>query len=142
MLDTNEKDSEERIALAQSLAMKERQFVLFCGSGVSKDAGIPTGWDILLEILKRLRHHIENQKLDYSTSQMESYYNTNYKGLTYSQIIERVYTYPEDQISFLQSQFEGKNPGRSHELIVEWVKSGLIRFIITTNFDNCRTYAF
>jgi hypothetical protein len=137
MLDMNGKDAERIKALAHSLVIKERRFVLFCGSGVSKDAGIPTGWDILLETLKMLRHRNENQKLDYSYDKMEVYYNENYKNLTYSKIIEQTYPYPEDQRSFLQSKFEGKKPGPSHKLIAKWVKSELIKFIITTNFDNC-----
>ena len=49
----NEENEKKRIALAHSLAIKERRFVLVCGSGVSKDAGVPTGWDVLLETLKK-----------------------------------------------------------------------------------------
>ncbi len=131
----NEENELKKIALANSLAVEGRRFILFCGSGVSKDADVPTGWDILLETLKLLRHHKENCKLDYSHKQMELYYNEHYTGMTYSKIIETLYPNNEDQRTFLNSFFTGKKPGLSHKLIAKWVQNGLVRFIVTTNFD-------
>lgn len=43
------------IPLSYNLADGKKKYVLFCGAGVSKDAGIPTGWDILLGTLRRIR---------------------------------------------------------------------------------------
>ncbi|MCK4799258.1 MAG: SIR2 family protein, partial [Spirochaetes bacterium] len=59
-----------------------------------------------------------------------------YKGATYSEIIEKLFPSIEEQRSFLKKQFEGKTPGKAHKLIAQLVKEGLIRFIVTTNFDS------
>jgi hypothetical protein len=40
------------IPLSYNLSDGRRKYVLFCGAGISKDAGVPTGWDILLETLR------------------------------------------------------------------------------------------
>lgn len=66
---------------------------------------------------------------------MEKYYEDNYKNETYSEIIGSLFPSPEEQRAFLKEQFNGKTFGESHKLIAKWVKEGLIRFIITTNFD-------
>jgi hypothetical protein len=43
------------LPLSYNLADGKKKYVLFCGAGVSKDAGIPTGWEILLETLRHIR---------------------------------------------------------------------------------------
>ncbi len=37
------------IRLAASALPGEEKFILFAGAGVSKDAGIPTSWDLMLK---------------------------------------------------------------------------------------------
>ncbi|KAF5430365.1 hypothetical protein C5S39_07760 [Candidatus Methanophagaceae archaeon] len=41
--------------LSYNLADGKKKYVLFCRAGVSKDAGIPTGWEILLETVRHIR---------------------------------------------------------------------------------------
>ncbi|MHA2062190.1 MAG: hypothetical protein ACW963_07885, partial [Candidatus Sifarchaeia archaeon] len=41
-------------SLAVNLAAKPKTFVLFCGAGISKDAGIPTGWDVVLDTVMKI----------------------------------------------------------------------------------------
>ena len=121
--------------LSYNLADGKKKYVLFCGAGVSKDAGIPTGWGILLESLRRIRTQEERENKEYTDKEMETYYEKNFKDSTYSQIIESLFPSREEQREFLEKSFENKAPGNAHKLIAEWVKAGLIRFIITTNFD-------
>ena len=124
------------IPLSYNLADGKRKYVLFCGAGISKDAGIPTGWDILLETLRLIRNQEDSEIKEYTNEDMEAYYEDNYKGATYSEIIEKLFPSIEEQRSFLKKQFEGKTPGKAHKLIAQLVKEGLIRFIVTTNFDS------
>nr|QNO49190.1 hypothetical protein CDCKMDEO_00035 [Methanosarcinales archaeon ANME-2c ERB4] len=122
--------------LSYNLADGRKKYVLFCGAGVSKDAGSPTGWDILLETLKLVRTQEESENKEYTDNEMETYYEENFKDFTYSEIIESLFPSMEEQREFLEKLFENKAPGKAHKLIAEWVKAGLIRFIITTNFDS------
>jgi NAD-dependent SIR2 family protein deacetylase len=124
------------IPLSYNLADGRKKYVLFCGAGVSKDTGIPTGWDILLETLKLIRTQEEGESKEYTGKEMETYYEENFKDSTYSEIIESLFHSREEQREFLERLFENKAPGKSHKLISDWVKAGLIRFIITTNFDS------
>ena len=124
------------IPLSYNLADGRKKYVLFCGAGVSKDAGIPTGWDILLKTLRLIRAQEEGTSKEWTDNEMETYYKTNYKESTYSEIIGSLFPSVEDQREFLEKIFENKAPGKAHKLIAEWVKTGLIRFIITTNFDS------
>ena len=124
------------IPLSYNLADGRKKYVLFCGAGVSKDAGIPTGWDILLETLKLIRTQEEGESKEYTGKEMETYYEDNFKDSTYSEIIESLFPSREEQREFLERLFENKAHGKAHKLISDWVKAGLIRFIITTNFDS------
>lgn len=129
-------DINQIIPLSYNLADGKKKYVLFCGAGVSKDAGIPTGWDILLETLRHIRAQEDGESKEYTDKEMEAYYEKNFKDSTYSEIIESLFPSREEQREFLEKLFENKAPGRAHKLIAEWVKAGLIRFIITTNFDS------
>ena len=129
-------DINQIIPLSYNLADGKKKYVLFCGAGVSKDAGTPTGWDILLETLRHIRAQEDGKSKEYTDKEMEAYYEKNFKDSTYSEIIESLFPSREEQREFLEKLFENKAPGRAHKLIAEWVKAGLIRFIITTNFDS------
>ena len=124
------------IPLSYNLADGKKKYILFCGAGVSKDADIPTGWDILLETLKLIRTQEEGESKEYTDKEMEAYYVEHFKDSTYSEIIECLFPSTEEQREFLEKLFESKAPGKAHKLIAEWVKAGLIRFILTTNFDS------
>jgi len=124
------------IPLSYNLADGKKKYILFCGAGVSKDAGIPTGWDILLETLRLIRAQEEGKSKEWTDEEMGTYYETNFKDSTYSDIIESLFPSVEEQREFLERTFEYKAPGKAHKLVAEWVKYGLIRFIITTNFDS------
>ena len=122
--------------LSYNLADGKKKYVLFCGAGVSKDAGIPTGWEILLETVRHIRTQKEGENKEYTDKEMETYYEENFEDYTYSDIIESLFPSTEEQRAFLENFFENKAPGKAHKLITDWVKAGLIRFIITTNFDS------
>jgi len=122
--------------LSYNLADGKKKYVLFCGAGVSKDAGIPTGWEILLETLRHIRTQEEGENKEYSGKEMETYYEENFEDSTYSEIIESLFPSTEEQREFLEKIFENNALGKAHKLITDWVKADLIRFIITTNFDS------
>ena len=122
--------------LSYNLADGKKKYVLFCGAGVSKDAGIPSGWEILLETLRHIRTQEEGENKKYTDKEMEAYYEKNFKDSTYSEIIESLFPSREEQREFLEKIFESKAPGKAHKLIAEWVKAEIIRFIVTTNFDS------
>ncbi len=124
------------IPLAVNLADCRKRFLLFIGSGVSKDAGVPTGWDILIDTLGKIYSQEHNgQTLSYQD--IEDWYKNerSLRNLGYSEILDFMCKGQEQKRQYLNDYFKDKEPGEAHRLIVKMVSMGLIRFIITTNFD-------
>jgi hypothetical protein len=96
---------------------------------------------IFKQALRHIRTQVEGESKNYSNEEMESYYQEKYKNATYSEIIGSLFPSIEEQRAFLKKQFEGKIAGKPHKLIAQLVKDGLIRFIVTTNFDSLIEYA-
>lgn len=123
------------IQLAASAVPGEKKYVLFAGAGVSKDAGVPTGWDLILKTAGLL-YAFENEIADKKPDLEKWFLSSQYASMTYSQLIDKLYpTYPEQQ-AFLREYLNGRDPGEVHKGIAELAYRGVIRCIITTNFDH------
>lgn len=114
------------IPLSYNIADGKRRYVLFCGAGISRDAGIPTGWDILLETLKKIRNQEESEGKEYSKEEMKKFYEKNFKDSAYSEVLESLFPSIEEQREFLKEQFQDISFGKTHKLIAEWVKKVLL----------------
>jgi predicted CopG family antitoxin len=113
----------------------EKKFVLFAGAGVSKDAEVPTAWDLMLKTASLL-YAAENNEIKEGVNYEEWFLNSNYAKMSYSELIKELYPkYPAQQ-DFLQQYLGSKKPGKVHELIAELARREIIRAIITTNFDH------
>jgi len=126
--------------LINDLLTRKKDYVFFLGAGFSKDAGVSSGWDILLETLKPL-YILENDLTDESqvnTEIIEKWYieNPDYNKLGYSEILELVHKSELQRKGFLEDFFNKHDPGEAHKLVAQLVKLGFIKFIFTTNFDD------
>ena len=72
------------IPLAINLADRRRRFILFCGAGVSKDAGVLSGQDILIDTLGKI-YQQEQKKGKFSKKEVEEWYlqNKTLKDMSY-----------------------------------------------------------
>lgn len=123
------------ISLAYNMADCSQKYVLFVGAGVSKDAGVPSGWDILIHTLEKIMIQ-ENGTKKLSKDEIEKYYIEKYEDrFGYSEIIGQLFPSNEEQRDYLKSFFKGISPGGAHRLIAELVKERLIKYIVTTNLD-------
>jgi len=111
------------------------------GSGISRSAGIPTGWEVTTNLIKRVAAmHGEDQVDD-----LEAWYRNQFdEEPGYSAILERLSKTPAERRAILQSFFEPteseredglKLPTLAHRSIAKLVSKGFIRVIVTTNFD-------
>jgi hypothetical protein len=127
------------VKLAASALPGERKYVLLAGAGVSKDAGIPTSWDLMMKTASLL--YVDENGLDNSTitgSQIEEWFlQSDYAKKDYAELMDILYPNSPDQQSFLKKYLNGSPLGESHKGIAELAKRGIIRAIITTNFDHC-----
>lgn len=124
-----------------SLFENKGVFALLLGSGLSRAAGIPTGWEITLDLVRRvaLAQGVEDQP-DWA-----AWYRNEVGGEpNYSVLLEELAASPEERRAILHSYIEPsdddriegrKVPTKAHRAIAELVESGHVRVIITTNFD-------
>jgi hypothetical protein len=116
-------------------------FALLLGSGLSRAAEIPTGWEITLDLIRRVALA---QGVGEQSDWAAWYRNTVSQEPNYSTLLEQLASSPEERRSILHSYIEpteqDRNEGRkvptaAHHAIADLVRGGYIRVIITTNFD-------
>lgn len=122
------------LPLSISIAEGKGVYAFFLGSGVSMEAGIPTGSDIFWETIRLIRHDGSQQTDD--IAQLADWLKTSeYANYTYANILQALFPSIGERHQFLAKHFAGQDPGPSHRAIAEMVAKGFIKVIITTNFD-------
>jgi hypothetical protein len=130
------------LPLITNLATNNKEYVAFVGAGFSKDAGIMSSWDVLIETLRPL--YINENKIDEEgdvkilSSDIEKWYlsNDELNKLGYSDILELIYKGDIERREYVSSFFKNQLPGAAHHELAKMVSMGLLRFIFTTNFDD------
>lgn len=116
-------------------------FALLLGSGLSRAAEIPTGWEITLDLVRRVAM---SQGVDDQTDWARWYLDTEGEEPNYSKLLEELADSPEERRSILHSYIEPtesdreegrKIPTAAHHAIADLVQSGYVKVIVTTNFD-------
>lgn len=127
--------------LAFSLYEGKGVFSVLVGSGLSRSAEIPTGWEITLDLIRRLARA---QGVDDQSDWAAWYRKQTGQEPDYSMLLEELASSAEERRSILQSYIEPteedreqgrKLPTKAHYSIAELVRGGYIRVILTTNFD-------
>jgi hypothetical protein len=111
---------------------------LLLGSGISRSAGVPTGWEITLDLIRRLGsvQGVSDQQ-DWAVWYRETYK----KEPSYSEILDAVAAAPAERRSVIHGYIEAQDgedprqPTAAHRAIANLVAIGSIRVILTTNFD-------
>lgn len=116
-------------------------YALLLGSGISRAADIPTGWEITVDLVRRIAMaQGEEDHPDWATWYREKYGQEP----DYSALIGELGLSPDERRSILHSYIEPtaedreegrKVPTLAHNAIADLVLAGYIKVIITTNFD-------
>jgi hypothetical protein len=133
--------NESLLKLALSLDASPGVYALLIGSGVSRVAGIPTGWEIVLDLIRKMAAmQDESPEPD-----PENWYRKKYgKEPKYDELLDSLSATQSERRNLLRSYFEPtpeesdqnlKVPTSAHRAIAALVKMGYIRTILTTNFD-------
>ncbi|MCW4468340.1 SIR2 family protein [Flavobacterium sp. MFBS3-15] len=128
-------------SLAFSMFSNKGVYALLLGSGISRNSGIPTGWDVVMDLLKKLSVLEGNT----SVENLEDWFIEKYKEEPdYSNLLEKLASTPSERLNIMKPYFDIsetdsenglKKPTLAHQHIAKLVKKGLIKVIITTNFD-------
>lgn len=125
------------IRLAASALPGENKYILFAGAGVSKDAGVPTAWDVMLQTAGLLYAESVNEGERDSKVDLESWFKSSeYGKMSYAELMDQLYPNYPDQQSFLRQALGSHPLGEVHRKIAELARRGIIRAIITTNIDD------
>lgn len=129
------------VSLASSVHAGPGMFALLLGSGISVSAGVPSGWGVMVELIRRLAVLRQQEAGDDPVA----WYRDNVGGEPdYSTIVEELAPSQADRLSLLSEFFEPtpqeqedglKVPTRAHHAIAQLVADGYVRVIITTNLD-------
>lgn len=129
------------ISLALSVYSNKGVYALLLGSGASRSSGIPTGWEVTLDLVKKVAClHGDNCDAD-----PEAWYVSKYgKAPLYSDLLQQIASTQVERQRLLRTYFEPsedelkrgmKSPTGAHIAIAQLVKAGHVKVIITTNFD-------
>jgi hypothetical protein len=131
------------LSLAVSMHAQKGIYAILLGSGVSRSAGIPTGWEIVLDLASRLAR-VSGENYEGETA--ASWYTSKYsRPPDYSGLLDALAATPAERQRLLRGYFEPtegeaeqgiKSPMPAHRAIAELVSDGQVRVVLTTNFDH------
>ena len=128
-------------SLAFSIQANPGVYAILAGSGVSRAAKIPTGWEVTLDLIRKLaKLHKEGCE-----PAPELWYRKKFgRDAEYSVLLDEIAKRPAERQQLLrpywepndQEREEGeKQPTMAHRAIAALVARGFIKVILTTNFD-------
>ena len=129
------------VTLALSMAAGPGQYALLLGSGVSRSAGIPTGWEVTLNLISKIARATDGEA---PANPNEWWCKHRLGAPQYSTLLEELAPCPSERSQLLRDYFEPtddereanlKAPAPAHRAIARLVAAGVVRVIITTNFD-------
>ena len=124
-------------------------YAVLLGSGASTASGVKTGWDIVKDLVSRVAAARDTGNPEAGAQAAAAperwWLDTFGETLGYSALLEQVAKTPADRQAQLARYFEpeggedspggDKRPTAAHRAIAQLVKRGLVRVILTTNFD-------
>jgi hypothetical protein len=128
------------IKLAFTMYSSPGVYALLLGSGISRDAGIATGWEITLDLIRKIAVMEKAEPKNFEEWYQERYHESP----NYTKLLKKLTITSTERANLLRPYFEPtteekeenlKVPTPTHKCIAILVKYGYIRIILTTNFD-------
>jgi hypothetical protein len=128
-------------SLAFAVQANRGVYAVLLGSGVSRAAGIPTGWEITIDLIRRIAA-LYGETCD---PEPEAWYLAKFgKAADYSDLLDALTKTSAERQQLLRTYWEpteqereegAKQPTAAHRAVAALVAQGSIKVIITTNFD-------
>lgn len=128
-------------SLAFSIQANRGVYAVLLGSGISRAAGIPTGWEVTIDLVRKLAalHG------DACEPEPERWYLDKFgRAADYSDLLDALGKTPAERQQLLRAYWEpsekereegAKQPTAAHRAIAALVAQGFVKVIVTTNFD-------
>ena len=127
--------------VAHALTARDGAYAVLLGSGISRVAGVPTGWEVTLELVRSLA---KAEGHDPGEDPVAWYQQKHDEPPAYDALLERLYPSLEDRQGALKRFFSRAQseedptklkPTRAHRAVARLMASGTIQVVVTTNFD-------
>jgi hypothetical protein len=103
------------LSLALSVYSNSGVYALLLGSGVSRSAGIPTGWEVVLDLIRKVAH-LEQEDCE---PEPEVWYTAKYGAAPdYAKLLQALAKSPAERSQLLKSYFEPTEEEREQGLKV------------------------
>lgn len=126
-------------ALALSLHHSPGSLALLVGSGLSRAAGIPTGWEITLDLVRR---YAAVKGAESEDDVVAWYRKEAGREPNYSELLDALASTQSERRDILHRYLEpqadddkARRPTKAHHAIARLVADGRVRVLVTTNFD-------
>lgn len=129
------------LSLAFAIQSNPGAYALILGAGVSAGSGLPTAWEVLEDLALRVANLVEQAEPNDPVAWYESRFD---EPARYGNILERLGSTPAERQGILRRYFEPEREGPdsespaptiAHESIARLASEGVIRVIVTLNFD-------
>lgn len=130
--------NEPRLSLALSMHGSPGLYALLLGSGVSRSAGVPTGWEVQLDLVRKLAAAAGTS----AEPDPEAWYVETFgQKPTYSGLLEAVARTSAERMQVLRNYFEPtseereqglKVPTSAHRAVAKFFEKGFVRVVVTT----------
>lgn len=139
---------EKLTTLAFSMYSNKGAYALLLGSGISRSAHIPSGWEVEEKLIQKIG---ASQGVAESEDWHQWYKDCYQQSASYSALLGEIVKTSTERVQLMKSFFEPtdeekelgwKNPTKAHAAIAKLAKEGYIRVILTTNFDRLLEKAF
>ena len=139
---------EKLTTLAFSVYSNKGAYALLLGSGISRSAHIPSGWEVEEKLIQKLG---ASQGVTESEDWHKWYKEHYQQPASYSSLLGDIVKNPTERVQLMKPFFEPtdeekelgwKKTTKAHVAIAKLAKEGYIRVILTTNFDRLLEKAF
>lgn len=137
-------DADRLLLLAQTMQATPDSHVLLLGAGISRSAGVRTAWGVQMELIRRLAS-AGGAELDADEDAPAAWWRERYNvEPRYEDVLEKLGGTPVERQQMLRGFFEPsdaereeglKSPTAAHEGIAQLAKLGVVKVIVTLNFD-------
>lgn len=128
------------ITCAMTIKSNPGSYALFLGSGVSFSSKIPTGWDVTMDLVRKIALANDEKPEDHYDWFIKKYG----KEPNYSELLTVLAKTPLERSKLLQEYFEPteqdkqlghKLPTPAHRAIAKLIEKDRVKVVVTTNFD-------
>lgn len=127
------------LPLAFALYSNPGAYAVLAGAGVSRGAGLPTAWDIVVDLIAQMADDGDDIDADTASTWYEKRYGS---PPTYSDVVNQLALTRTERQALLRKYFENADdstepirPSVAHRAVARLMQVGTIRVVLTINFD-------